>query len=263
MLDLFFFYDQKKFEQLHDITLLAQSERKTNIPSNSPWRKIIHTVSQQSTRQPAIQCSNRVLLWFIVCIGLHDQIQLCHTVASLLQLLSAHFSLRTQMGHWREAQSESPTKIFESVSSKRKSLGALGDSGGKIERFILAFCHGFNLSYFCELGPLGVLPMALDRAARTTKEESLLFIHPGLGLAGLRWPSIGRADKHKELLVEMLTMQSSYACQLPAVSTKTLSVCVSALHYVSCTLNASCCHALHQSSWQKYGRTRGTEDIQR
>lgn len=71
---------------------------------------------------------------------------------------------------------------------KVKSLGALGDSGNKknTERFILAFCHGFNLSYFCEQGPLGTLPMALDRAARTTKEESLLFIRPGLDLPGLR-----------------------------------------------------------------------------
>lgn len=133
----------------------------------------------------------------------------------------------------------------------------------KIERFILAFCHGFNLSYFCEHGPLGALPMALDRAARTTKEESLLFIRPGLALPGLRWPSIGRADKHKELLVKELTKQSGSACQLPTVSTKPLSVCASALHYISCALNVSRCRALHQPPWRKYGHTRGVKDIQR
>lgn len=139
---------------------------------------------------------------------------------------------------------------------KVKSLGALGDSGNKknTERFILAFCHGFNLSYFCEQGPLGTLPMALDRAARTTKEESLLFIRPGLDLPGLRWPSIGRADKHKELLVKELTKQSSSVCQLPTVSTKTVSLCVSAPHCISCALNASLCHALHQHGHTGDGR---------
>lgn len=101
--------------------------------------------------------------------------------------------------------------------------------------------------------------MAVDRAARTTKEESLLFIRPGLSLPGLRWLSIGQADKHKELLVETLTKQSSSGCQLPTVSTKTLSV-VSVLFTTSHVLwmhhIASHCHALHQSFWQKYCHTR-------
>lgn len=123
--------------------------------------------------------------------------------------------------------------------------------GEEIERFILAFCHGFNLSCFCERGPLGALPMALDRAARTTKEESLLFIHPGLALPGLRWPSIGRADKHKELLVKELTKQSSSACQLPTVSTKTLSVVCECIVLPCFT------------SWHKCGHTRGSRDILR
>lgn len=52
--------------------------------------------------------------------------------------------------------------------------------------FILAFCHGFNLSYLGEQGPPGAVPVALDRAARTTKEESLLFIRSGLALPGVK-----------------------------------------------------------------------------
>lgn len=101
-----------------------------------------------------------MLLWFIVCIGLHDQIQLCHTVASFPQLLSLLSSPPGPKSVTEERlKARAPTKIFESVSSKKKSLGALGDSVSrrkkKKERFILAFCHGFNLSYFRELGPSG------------------------------------------------------------------------------------------------------------
>lgn len=61
-----------------------------------------------------------------------------------------------------------------------------GIVGGKIERFTLAFCHRFSPSYFCEPDPLGALPTALDRAAWTTKEESLLFIRAGLALPGVK-----------------------------------------------------------------------------
>lgn len=43
-----------------------------------------------------------------------------------------------------------------------------------------------------------------------------------------------------------LTKQSSSACQLPTVPTEPLSACVSALQHISCALNASRCHALHQ-----------------
>lgn len=61
-----------------------------------------------------------------------------------------------------------------------------GIVGGKIKRFTLAFCHRFSPSYFCEPDPLGALPTVLDRAARTTKEESLLFIRAGLALPGVK-----------------------------------------------------------------------------
>lgn len=101
-------------EQLNDVAPLALSDGKNKIPAT---KEKPHTVSVCRRQQWTIQCSSWVLLWFIVCIGLHDHIQQCHTDASILQLLSDGFSLWNQTGHWGEAQSESPSKIFESMSS--------------------------------------------------------------------------------------------------------------------------------------------------
>lgn len=133
------------------------------------------------------------------------------------KLLCAHFSLRTQMGHWREAQTKSPTKIFESISSKR-SLDALGDSRGKkIERFTLVFVMVSVLHIFVSL----VLWECCQRhwtELPGQQKRSLYFLSVlALLSQGLRWPSIGQADKHKELLVEALTKQSSSVCQLSRV----------------------------------------------
>jgi len=100
-----------------------------------------------------------------------------------LWLLSSSFSLLTFPSgpKWvtaKRLKARAQPKYLKAFPLKGKSADALGDRGEKIERFIPAFCHGCNLSYFCELRPLGTL----DRAAQTTKEESLLFIHPGFAL---------------------------------------------------------------------------------
>lgn len=84
--------------------------------------------------------------------------------------------------------------MFESVSSKRRVGEALGD--GKINKYkslIRDVCHSFNLLYFVERGPVGAMLLPLDRAAQTTKEESLLFIHPDLALPGVKM-TIDRPD---------------------------------------------------------------------
>lgn len=51
------------------LQVLALSNRKNN-------KK--HALPKQSTQPPAIQRRSRVLLWFVVCIALHDQIHLSH-----------------------------------------------------------------------------------------------------------------------------------------------------------------------------------------
>lgn len=116
----------------------------------------------------AADCTVQQLRAAVVCICLHDQIQQSHCGFNPAAKTFPSGPKRVQ-----KVQSESPSKTFESSSSKRKEslvhweiLWFL-----KNRKLYSSFLSQFQSLYFGEQSPLGAMPVALDRAARQQKRS--------------------------------------------------------------------------------------------